>query len=86
MHGDQSEGGILMDSVTNSSGLSHNQWTFAWSTANFCIETNQSLKCPICGNDAGKHTHCGGKGCISCRAFFRRSVQVIDTKLPLTNG
>lgn len=31
--------------------------------------------CPVCGNEAGKHTHYGGRGCSSCRAFFRRSVQ-----------
>ena len=31
--------------------------------------------CPICGHEAGKHSHYGGKGCASCRAFFRRSVQ-----------
>lgn len=32
--------------------------------------------CPICGNEAGRHNHYGGRGCTSCRAFFRRSVQV----------
>lgn len=32
--------------------------------------------CPVCGNEAGKHVHYGGKACTSCRAFFRRSVQV----------
>lgn len=31
--------------------------------------------CPICANEAGKHSHYGGRGCSSCRAFFRRSVQ-----------
>lgn len=31
--------------------------------------------CPICSNEAGKHSHYGGRGCSSCRAFFRRSVQ-----------
>ena len=34
------------------------------------------LLCPICGNEAGKHVHYGGRACTSCRAFFRRSVQV----------
>ena len=33
------------------------------------------LLCPICGNEAGKHVHYGGRACTSCRAFFRRSVQ-----------
>ncbi len=33
------------------------------------------LICPICGNEAGKHVHYGGRACTSCRAFFRRSVQ-----------
>lgn len=32
--------------------------------------------CQICGNDAGRHIHYGGRSCASCRAFFRRSVQV----------
>ena len=32
--------------------------------------------CPICKEgDAGRHKHYGGIACISCRAFFRRSVQ-----------
>ena len=32
--------------------------------------------CPICENaEAGSHLHYGGRGCSSCRAFFRRSVQ-----------
>jgi len=38
-------------------------------------ETSLRL-CPVCGNEAGKHVHYGGKACTSCRAFFRRSVQV----------
>ena len=34
------------------------------------------MTCPICNEgDAGCHKHYGGKACISCRAFFRRSVQ-----------
>jgi len=31
--------------------------------------------CPVCGNEAGKHSYYGGQVCNSCRAFFRRSVQ-----------
>ena len=38
-------------------------------------ELSAPFDCPICGQEAGKHTHYGGKGCSSCRAFFRRSVQ-----------
>ena len=37
--------------------------------------SNSIVVCPICGHEAGKHSHYGGKGCASCRAFFRRSVQ-----------
>eukprot|EP00095_Tigriopus_kingsejongensis_P006368 maker-scaffold42_size484952-snap-gene-3.25 protein:Tk06368 transcript:maker-scaffold42_size484952-snap-gene-3.25-mRNA-1 annotation:"retinoid x" len=32
-------------------------------------------KCPICSNSAGKHTYYGARTCLSCRGFFRRSVQ-----------
>ena len=40
------------------------------------VKSEESLSfCPICLKDAGKHTHYGGRGCSSCRAFFRRSVQ-----------
>jgi hypothetical protein len=38
--------------------------------------SSSSNLCPVCGNEAGKHVHYGGKACTSCRAFFRRSVQV----------
>lgn len=38
-------------------------------------ELSNSNLCPICSNEAGKHIHYGGRGCSSCRAFFRRSVQ-----------
>ncbi len=31
--------------------------------------------CPICGNEAGKHSYYGAQVCNSCRAFFRRTVQ-----------
>ena len=38
--------------------------------------------CPICGNaEAGNHLHYGGRGCSSCRAFFRRSVQTLSYKV-----
>jgi hypothetical protein len=40
------------------------------------LQDQQQLPvCPVCGNEAGKHSHYGGRGCSSCRAFFRRSVQ-----------
>jgi len=31
--------------------------------------------CQVCGAIAGRHLAYGGKACLSCRAFFRRSVQ-----------
>ena len=31
--------------------------------------------CPICGDEASKYAHYGGRSCQSCRAFFRRSVK-----------
>jgi len=30
--------------------------------------------CLVCGEKAGKHSYYGGQVCLSCRAFFRRSV------------
>jgi hypothetical protein len=39
-------------------------------------DNSGSTACPICGNEAGRHVHYGGRACTSCRAFFRRSVQV----------
>ena len=30
--------------------------------------------CKVCGEAAGKHSYYGGQVCLSCRAFFRRSV------------
>jgi hypothetical protein len=35
-------------------------------------------KCQVCGEPAGKHCAYGGRVCPSCRAFFRRSVQVTN--------
>jgi hypothetical protein len=32
-------------------------------------------QCLICGKFSGKHNYYGGQGCLSCRAFFRRTVQ-----------
>lgn len=31
--------------------------------------------CKVCGAPAGKHIYYGARTCISCRGFFRRSVQ-----------
>ena len=31
--------------------------------------------CLVCGSSAGKHNYYGARTCISCRGFFRRSVQ-----------
>merc|ERR1712110_475621 len=31
--------------------------------------------CLVCGSQAGKHNYYGANVCISCRGFFRRSVQ-----------
>ena len=42
---------------------------------NFVQDQAEEDKCPICGREAGRHSHYGGRGCSSCRAFFRRSVQ-----------
>ena len=30
--------------------------------------------CKVCSEAAGKHSYYGGQVCLSCRAFFRRSV------------
>ena len=44
--------------------------------------SSHSAFCPICGNtEAGSHLHYGGRGCSSCRAFFRRSVQTLSYKV-----
>jgi Zinc finger, C4 type (two domains) len=43
-------------------------------------DADKSTACPICGNEAGRHVHYGGRACTSCRAFFRRSVQVRVSK------
>ena len=42
---------------------------------NFVQDQAVDEKCPICGCEASRHIHYGGRGCPSCRAFFRRSVQ-----------
>lgn len=31
--------------------------------------------CPVCGRPAGKHYYYGAQVCVSCRGFFRRTVQ-----------
>jgi hypothetical protein len=33
-------------------------------------------KCKVCLEPAAKHIHYGAVTCFSCRAFFRRSIQV----------
>ena len=34
-----------------------------------------NFTCPVCAEKTGKHTYYGARVCISCRGFFRRSVQ-----------
>merc|ERR1711899_196349 len=39
-------------------------------------ECNNKISCClVCGSSAGKHIYYGARTCISCRGFFRRSVQ-----------
>ena len=38
--------------------------------------TTESNICQVCGEIAGKHNYYGGRSCHSCRAFFRRSVEI----------
>ena len=33
-------------------------------------------RCKVCGDKVSKHVHYGGRSCNSCRAFFRRSVEI----------
>ena len=40
---------------------------------------NLGIVCEVCGDQAAKHTYCGGVSCLSCRAFFRRSVSKSHT-------
>ena len=38
--------------------------------------TTESNICKVCGEIAGKHNYYGGRSCPSCRAFFRRLVEI----------
>ena len=38
-------------------------------------EIESSSLCGVCGDKATKFIHYGGRGCQSCRAFFRRTVE-----------
>ena len=31
--------------------------------------------CKVCGDKTGAHHYYGGRSCLGCRAFFRRSVK-----------
>ena len=56
------------------------------SATNVCLENIISEKCTICGlGDTGTHIHYGGRGCTSCRAFFRRSVHTDSYKVRKLN-
>jgi hypothetical protein len=41
--------------------------------------------CKVCGDEASRHAHYGGRSCNSCRAFFRRSIEA-STKYAKTIG
>ena len=38
-------------------------------------EIDSSENCRVCGDEASKFIHYGGRSCQSCRAFFRRTVE-----------
>lgn len=37
---------------------------------------SESNICQVCGEMAGRHNYYGGRSCQSCRAFFRRTVEI----------
>lgn len=39
------------------------------------VQSEDQRLCQVCCGVAGKHNYYGGQSCISCRGFFRRSVQ-----------
>ena len=41
-----------------------------------------STHCSVCGDSAPDHVHYGSVTCFSCRAFFRRSVELMQCKGP----
>lgn len=51
----------------------------SWSIGNQLSGPEHSIStessCPICNKPVGKHSYYGARVCVSCRGFFRRSVQ-----------
>ena len=43
-------------------------------------------KCQVCTAPAGKHIHYGATSCLSCKAFFRRSVQASISRNYVCHG